>query len=113
MISMTCRAEELKALRDEHFPPPHPRGQMKMAAVQRTALGADRSLVAARLGFTETTVRTYRDGGIDALKQFEVGGSTSALNAHPDTLDAEFAQHPARIVKSAASDHKTDGARPW
>ncbi|MCL4521723.1 MAG: hypothetical protein M1415_09140 [Firmicutes bacterium] len=84
---------------------------MKVAAVQRTALGADRSLVAAMRGFTETTVRTYRDGGIDALKQFDVGGSTSALNAQPDTLDAEFAQHPARIVKSAALDHNPDGAR--
>ncbi len=101
MISVTCSAEELKALRDEHFHHPHPRGQMKIAAVQRTALGADRSLVAAMLGFTETTVRTYRDGGLDALKQFEVGGSTSALDAHPDTLRAEFVQHPARIVKKA------------
>jgi hypothetical protein len=78
---------------------------MKMAAVQLTALGADRSLVAAMLGFTETTVRTYlkayRDGGIDALKPFEVGGSTSALAAHSDTLRAEFEHHPVRTVKEA------------
>ncbi|MCL5066127.1 MAG: hypothetical protein M1600_13850 [Firmicutes bacterium] len=72
---------------------------MKIAAVLRTALGADRSLVTAMLGFTETTVRTYRDGGIDALKQFEVGGSTSPLDAYPDTLRAQFTQHPAASLK--------------
>ena len=105
MIQIPGSAEELNALRSEHFHHPHPRVQMKMAAVQLTALGADRSLVAAMLGFTETPVRTYlkayRDGGIDALKPFEVGGSTSALAAHSDTLCAEFEPHPVRTVKEA------------
>ena len=59
MIQIPGSAEELNALRSEHFHHPHPRVQMKMAAVQLTALGADRSLVAAMLGFTETPVRTY------------------------------------------------------
>ncbi len=60
-------------------------------------LAQHRHLGAARLGGTETTVRTYgkayRDGGIDALKQFDVRGSTSALDAHFDTLRAAFEQN--------------------
>jgi len=116
-IPIACSAEALQALRYEHFHPPHPRVQMKMAVVQLTALGADRRLVAAMVGCTEATVRTYlkayRDGGIDALKQFAVGGSAGALDAHSDTLRAEFEQRPARSVKEAQ--HRIDtltGAAP-
>jgi len=78
---------------------------MNLAAVQLTALGADRSIVAALLGFPETTVRTYvqadRDSGIAAFKPFEVGGSPSALDAHSDTLRAEFEHRPLRTGKEA------------
>lgn len=43
MIHLTCTEDEIEALRYEHFHHPHPRLQMKMAAVQLTALGLSRS----------------------------------------------------------------------
>ncbi len=105
MIQVTCTQDELDALRHEHFYHPHPRVQMKMAAVQLTALGVERSIVAQTLGCSETTVRTYlktyQAGGVEALKRFTVGGSASALDAYSDTLRAEFEQRPPRSVNEA------------
>ena len=105
MIHITCDAEELEELRYEHFHHPHPRVQMKMAAVHMTAVGIGRDQVAAVLGCTTETVttylKTYQQGGVDALRRFKVGGQRSVLDAHNDTLRAEFEQRPARSVKEA------------
>jgi len=72
VIHLQCSKEEIDALRYEHFHYPHPRVQMKMAAVQLTAQGWSRGDVANGLGCDEATVRSYvkayRDGGIEALK---------------------------------------------
>lgn len=84
---------------------------MKMAAVQLTAQGWSRGDVAKVLGCDEATVRSYvkayRDGGIEALKCFAVGGRTSELDAHGDTLMKEFDQHPPRNVREAQQRIKT------
>lgn len=109
MIQVTCDAKELDELRYEHFHHPHPRVQMKMAAVQMTAVGISRDQVAAVLGCTTETVTTYlkayQQGGVDALRRFKVGGQRSVLDAYNDTLRAEFEQRPARSVKEAQ--HRT------
>jgi transposase len=105
VIHLTCTEDEIEALRYEHFHHPHPRVQMKMAAVQLTALGLSRSVVARVVGCSETTVRSYlkayQGGGIEALKDFSVGGSTSDLEAHRDSLREEFDQRPPRSVHEA------------
>ena len=105
MIRLQFTEEEIEALRYEHFHYPHPRVQMKMAAVQLTAHGWSRGEVAEVLGCDEATVRSYvkdyRDGGIEALKRFAVGGRTSELDAHCDSLMKEFDQHPPRNVREA------------
>ena len=105
MIHLTRTEDEIEALRYEHFHHPHPRVQMTMAAVPLTALGLSRSVVARVAGCSETTVRTYlkayQGGGIEALKHFSVGGSTSDLEAHRNSLREEFAQRPPRSVHEA------------
>jgi len=78
---------------------------MKMAAVQLTAQGWSRGEGAEVLGCDEATVRSYvkayRDGGIEGLKRFAVGGRASELDAHCDTLMKAFDQHPPRNVREA------------
>ncbi len=105
MIRLPCTEEEIEALRYEHFHYPHPRVQMKMAAVQLTAHGWSRGKVGEVFGCDETTVRSYvkgyRDGGLEALKRFAGGGRTRALDAHCDSLMKEFDQHPPRDVGEA------------
>ncbi len=101
MIHLTRTEDEIEALRYEHFHHPHPRVQMTMAAVPLTALGLSRSVVARVAGCSETTVRTYlkayQGGGIEALKHFSVGGSTSDLEAHRGSLREEFDQRPRGV----------------
>ena len=79
MIHLTCTEDEIEALRYEHFHHPHPRVQMKMAAVHLTALGLSRSVVAQVVGCSETTVRSYlkayQGGGIEALNAARSGGA--------------------------------------
>ena len=109
MIPVTCDAEALDELRYEHFHHPHPRVPMKMAAVQMTAVGMSRDQVAAVLGCTTETVTTdlkaYQQGGVDALRRFNVGRQRSVFDACHDTIRAEFEQRPAPSVKEAQ--HRT------
>jgi len=87
MIHITCDAEKLEELRYEHFHHPHPRVQMKMAAVHMTVVGIGRDQVAAVLGCTTETVTTYlkpyQQGGVDALRRLKWG--VSGASSMPTT----------------------------
>ena len=105
MIQLEISDEDRDSLADERFEHPHPRVQRKMEAVYLTSMGLSRREVARLVQVSEGTVRSYviayRDGGIEALRQFNPHPHTAALDAHADTLRAAFEAQPPHTVAEA------------
>jgi len=47
-------------------------------------------------------VAAYRDGGLEAVRRWEVKGPVSELEAYRDQIIAMFTDHPARTIAEAA-----------
>jgi transposase len=95
-------SDELHYQRYHH---PHPRVQMKMEALLLKAKGLPHHQIASCVGICENTLRTYlreyQTGGIEALKRLQFHRPTSQLEAHRDTLEAYFKEHPAVTIPQA------------
>ena len=48
------------------------------------------------------TRKQYQSGGIEALKRLEFRRPTSDLEAHHDTIETSFREHPATTIPQAA-----------
>jgi len=105
MISVPISSEDLQTLNEERYTHPHPRVQRKLHALYLVGLGYSRHDVARILDVSEGTVRNYihayRQGGLEALKQFHPQPKTAALDPHTTTLRAEFEARPPHTVPEA------------
>lgn len=105
MIVLEFSEEHLASLAYERFHHPHPRVQLKMEAVLLKAHGLAHQEICEIVGICGNTLRSYlrafESGGVEALKRFEAGGSTSDLDEHTDDLCEYFAAHPPHTVAEA------------
>jgi transposase len=105
MLRLTFTEEDIKELHEQRYHHPHPRVQMKMEALLLKAKGLPHHQIASCVGVCENTVRSYlkqyQTGGIEALKRLEFHRPTSQLQAHHDTLEAYFKEHPPATIPQA------------
>jgi transposase len=85
---------------------PNPHVRQRMLALWLLHCGVTRQKAAEIVGVGRATVQrwvaAYRDGGLDALRRWEVCGPESELAAYREQIVALFMQQPARTVAEAA-----------
>jgi transposase len=107
MLHITFSDQDIAALRYERYHHPHPRVQMKMEALLLKSRGLPHHEIAACVGVSAPTLRTYFHtycaGGITALREIHFYQPTSELEAHRTTLEAYFTAHPPANATQAAA----------
>jgi transposase len=105
MTRITFSEAEQHALHQERFEHPHPRVQQRMEALWLISQGLVYPEAARLAGVSEATVdryvAIYRQGGLDALREFKWGNTTSELLEHRDSLEASFRRNPPATVAEA------------
>ncbi len=105
MARLTFSEEDRRALHKERFEHPHPRVQQRMGVLWLISQGLVCPKVARLAGVSEATVdryvAAYRQGGLEALREFNWGNSTSELVAHRDSLEESFRRDPPHTVAEA------------
>jgi transposase len=105
MIRIEFRNEDKAALSYERDNHPHPFVQRKMEALWLKSQGLSHKDICRLTDVCSTTltdyVRTYKEGGIEALKVLPFRRPRSDLEDHRDTLEAYFRDHPPASAKEA------------
>jgi len=99
-------AEQQRVVNEERESHPNRRVRQKMLVLWGLHCGLTREKAAAVAGMGRATVErivaAFREGGLDAVRQWRVKGPTSELVAYRDLLRESFAGHPVRTVAEAA-----------
>jgi len=100
MVKLEFTSEECNALNYERYHYPHPKIQKRMEALYLKSQKVKHRDICRLAGISTTTLstylKTYRDGGIDALKRLNYKGQSSELNAHMESMEQYFREHPPR-----------------
>ena len=107
MLHITFSEQDIAELHYERYHHPHPRVQMKMEALLFSSRALPHREIAACVGVSEPTLRTYfrtyLTGGIAALREVHFYRPTSDLEPHRTTLEAYFTEHPPSSATQAAA----------
>jgi transposase len=106
MAKLTFSEADQQALHMERFEHPHPRVQQRMEALWLISQGLVYSEVARLSGVSEATVdryvASYRNGGLDGLRNLNWGtSSVSELVEHKESLEESFRKNPPHTVAEA------------
>ncbi len=105
MTRLTFSPEEQQALHKERFEHPHPRVQLRLEVLWLISQGQSYAQAARLAGVSEATVDRYvalfRQGGLEALKQFHWRKPTSELLQYRESLEESFRQRPPHTVAEA------------
>lgn len=106
MARITFSEEEQQTLHKERFEHPHPRVQQRMETLWLISQGLVYPEAARLAGVAEATVdryvALYRQGGLEALREFKWGtSSTSELLDHRASLEESFRRNPPHTVAEA------------
>ena len=103
--------DTVSILNDERYSHPVPLVQRRMEALWLKSHGLPHAQIAKLVGICENTLRNYfelyRQGGVEKLRTVHFNRPQSVLNAHIDTLEAYFKQHPPATIKQAQHDIET------
>jgi len=106
MAKLTFSEAEQQALHEERFEHPHPRVQQRLEVLWLISQGLVYAEAARLSGVSAATVdryvATYRQGGLEALRQLNWGkSSTSELMAYRESLEESFRRNPPHTVAEA------------
>lgn len=105
MISIEFGDAERAALAYERYHHPSPHVQKRMEMVYLKSQGVAHQEIARLCQVSRqtlvTTLHLYQEGGIERLKQFHFSGQPSKLNAHQNSVEAEFRAQPPRTIAEA------------
>jgi transposase len=106
MSKLSLSEAEQQVLCRERFEHPHPRVQQRMEVLWLISQGLVYPEAARLAGVSEATVdryvASYRQGGLDALRQLNWGkSSVSELLQHRESLEESFRQNPPHTVAEA------------
>ncbi len=105
MTRLTFSPEEQQALHKDRFEHPHPRVQLRLEVLWLISQGQSYAQAARLAGVSEATVDRYvalfRQGGLEALKQFHWRKPTSELLQYRESLEESFRQRPPHTVAEA------------
>jgi transposase len=105
MIRITFSETDIAALEYERYHHPSPQVQKRMEVLylksQKLAHHDICRLCRISKQTLVTYLRAYQSGGLDQLKQRHYQGQPSDLNAHHETIESYFKQHPPRTTSEA------------
>ena len=105
MSAIEFTDEQVEQLAFERYHHSHPRVQRKMEAVFLEAKGLLQQDVCELVGISRTTLwgwlRDFQDGGVEGLKRWNAGGSTSEFEEHTDAICEHLAEHPPHTIVEA------------
>ena len=112
MARLAFSDQEQQAVHKERFEHPHPRVQQRMEVLWLISQGITYSEAARLGGVSEATVdryvALYRQGGLDALREFKWRRDTSELMDHRDALEESFRKNPPHTVAEACARIKAE-----
>lgn len=111
-ITLRFSEEEQQTLARERYEHPHPRVQQRMEVLWLISQGVT-LLESARLAGVSRAaaaryLATYRQGGLEALRECRWVGPTSALEEHHATLEESFRKEPPHTVAEACARIKAE-----
>ena len=105
MTRFTFSDDDQQALLKERYEHPHPRVQQRMEVLWLISQGLVYPEAARLAGVSEATVdryvATYRQGGLESVRELQWGNSTSELLKHRDSLEESFRRNPPHTVAEA------------
>jgi transposase len=108
MIQLEFTEAEIDALNYERYHHPHPRVRRKMEALWLKSQGLPHREISRLTGIGSATLtsylRSYDQGGLDALKAVGFYRPVSELEAYRETLEAYFRAHPPATIKEAMAE---------
>ena len=105
MLRIEFTPKDIETLEYERLHHPHPRVQQRMWALWMKAHGLPHHTICELASISENTLRSYMDefleGGVEQLKELSFYKPTPALDAHRETLEAYFREHPPMSAAQA------------
>ena len=105
MMHLEFSEEDVQQLKFERFYHPHPRVQKKMEALLLKSQELPHQRICEIVGICGNTLRSYfrefQEGGVERLKRFEAGGSSSELDEHSETIRELLTKHPPQTIAEA------------
>jgi transposase len=97
--------EVVAEIRHDRYQHPHPRVQRKMEVLWLKSRGLTDAEVAELADVSPRSVQRYLDafqtGGLEQVRRLGWQGKGCALDAHRDSLEDYFLQHPPRSANEA------------
>jgi transposase len=105
MRAFTFIPDILAQIRHDRYHHPHPRVQRKMEVLWLKSRGLTHADIAACADVSPRSVQRYRDefaqGGLERVRRLGWPGQTCALDAHRQSLEDYFIEHPPRSAREA------------
>jgi transposase len=99
--------EQRQIVNEEREAHPHARVRQRMLVLWTLHCGLTRVQAAQVAGVGRATVErivvAFRDGGLDAVRQWNVKGPTSELASYRDLIKESFEKEPARTIAEAVA----------
>ena len=105
MVKLTCTQEEIAALKHEKDYHPVPKVRRRCEIVYLKTQGflhkEIEKIVGISHGTVTSTLKLYRDGGLEAVQTLNYKGQPSDLHAYTETIKASLEQQPVATYKEA------------
>jgi transposase len=107
MLRVTISSDDLPTILRDRFYHPHPSIMMRMHTLALHHAGESAARIAVLLDRNPKTIRVclhaYRDGGLQAVYQYEKHKHESELEAHSDVIVEELTKHPPQSINEAGA----------
>jgi transposase len=107
MIRVTISAEDLSSIQHDRYYHPQPHIMMRMHALALHHAGESANRIGELLGRDRRTIctclKTYRDGGLQAVYQYDKHKHECELEAYSVLIEQELAKHPPHSLNEASA----------
>jgi len=105
MLQIAIRPDDVEIIQRERYYHPQPYIMMRMHILAHHYKGMSAAKIAELLDRDPRTVRTclstYRDGGLQAVYQYDKHKRECELDSHSELIEKEFEQRPPHSIKEA------------
>ena len=107
MLQVPVLAEDIPTIQHDRFYHPQPHIMMRMHTLALHHKGESAARIAQLLDRDPRTIRdclkTYRDGGLKAVYEYEKHKQESDLETHGELIENEWAKRPPQSAKEAGA----------
>jgi transposase len=107
MLRVSISPEDLSTIHHDRFYHPQPYIMMRMHILALHHAGENAVRIAVLLNrnrkTTQACLKAYRDGGLQAVYQYEKHKKECELDAHSELIEKELEQHPPQSINEAGT----------